>query len=120
MRPAPALGAERVKPGSSAVDNRTPRPQRGRPRAPASDRCRTLFGMSFLIPDTDAMYAVADRITGHAAAARQRGGALGAALAAVDWHGLAADAFDAMSHGVLVGLRSAADRLDDAAAALRK
>ena len=74
--------------------------------------------MSFLLPDTEAMYAVASRISAHAAGARQRAGELSAALGAMGWHGLAADAFDAMAYGVLAGMRTAADRLDAAAAAL--
>jgi uncharacterized protein YukE len=76
--------------------------------------------MGFLLPDTDEMYAVANRISAHAAGARHRAGELGAVLGATDWHGLAADAFDAMAYGVLASMRTAADRLDDAAAALRR
>jgi hypothetical protein len=76
--------------------------------------------MGFLVPDTSEMYSVADRISAHAANARERAGQLGAVLAGTDWHGLAADVFDAMAYSALIGLRTGADRLDSAAAALRR
>jgi uncharacterized protein YukE len=73
-----------------------------------------------LLPDPAEIYAIADRIAGHAVSARARADALGTAIAGADWHGLAAEAFDVMAYGVLGGLRRAADRLDDAADALRR
>ena len=76
--------------------------------------------MGFLLPDTEEMCSVAERISAHAAGARQRAGELGAVLGATHWHGIAADVFDTMAQGVLIGLRTAADRLDSAAAALRR
>lgn len=73
-----------------------------------------------LLPDPDEIYAIADRIAAHAVAARARANQLGTAIAAADWHGFAADAFHVTADGVLGGLRRAADRLDDAADALRR
>jgi hypothetical protein len=78
-----------------------------------------LDGMVFL-PDPSELYAVADRISQHAAATRARAFRLGAAVGAVDWRGLAATAFRAEAEVTLAALRSAAGRLDDAAAALRR
>lgn len=75
--------------------------------------------MSFL-PDPSELYAVADRIGQHAAATRGRAFRLGAAVAAVDWLGVAATAFRAEAEVTIAALRSAAGRLDDAAAALRR
>ncbi|MDT4902176.1 MAG: hypothetical protein QOF92_4513 [Pseudonocardiales bacterium] len=102
-----------------AVHNRASHPQPAGCTAIGSGFRATLIGMSFL-PDPDEMYAIADRIAGQAAAARARADELGTAIAAADWHGLAADAFDLMADGVLGGLRRAAGRLDDAADALRR
>ena len=76
--------------------------------------------MAFLVPDTGDMYSVADRISAHAAGTRQRAAELAAALGATDWHGIAAGTFGAAAAGLLAGMRTAADRLDDAAAALRQ
>lgn len=73
-----------------------------------------------LLPDPDEMYAIADRIAGHASAVRSLANQLGTAIAAADWHGIAADTFDLVAGDVLGSLRSAAARLDDAAAALRR
>jgi len=80
----------------------------------------TLAGMSFLVPDAGEMYSVADRISAHAAGTRQRAVELAAALGATDWHGIAADTFGSAAAALLVSMRTAADRLDDAAAALRQ
>lgn len=73
-----------------------------------------------LLPDPAELLAVADRIAGHAAAARSQASRLGAAVATAHWHGVAADAFHVQAFGVVAGLRSAAARLDDAADALRR
>jgi hypothetical protein len=102
------------------VDNETPGPQPTCFGTVASDGGATLEGMSFLVPDPGEMYSVADRISAHAAVARQRAGELAGALGGTDWHGPAANVFDAMARAVLAGLRTGADRLDDAAAALRR
>ena len=110
----------RVKTEQRYVDNRASRPQPARFRAATSEGGATLAGMSFLVPDTGEMYSVADRISAHAAGTRQRAAELAAALGATDWHGLAADTFDAAASGLLASMRTAADRLDDAAAALRQ
>ena len=72
------------------------------------------------LPDPAAMLATADRIAAHASAARTRAGQLAAAVSAVDWRGVAADAFHGQAHLVIGGLRASADRLDDAADALRR
>jgi uncharacterized protein YukE len=72
------------------------------------------------IPDPHEMLAVADRIAAHAQATRGRARQLAAAVAAVDWHGTAADAFHGQAGLVINGLRRSADRLDDAADALRR
>ena len=66
------------------------------------------------------MLATADRIAAHASAARARAGQLAAGVSAVEWHGVAADAFHGQAHLVIGGLRAGADRLDDAADALRR
>ncbi len=75
--------------------------------------------MSFL-PDPAELDAVADRISGHAAATRGRALRLGAAVASADWRGFAAATFRAQAHVAVSALRSAAGRLDDAADALRR
>jgi hypothetical protein len=76
-------------------------------------------GMSFL-PDPTELDAIAERISGHAAAARARAFDLGCAVAAADWRGVAASAFYGEAHVVVAALRSAAGRLDEAADALRR
>ncbi|HEX3336991.1 MAG TPA: hypothetical protein VHS54_11065 [Jatrophihabitans sp.] len=73
-----------------------------------------------LLPDPATLLAIADRIAGHAAAARARANALGAAVAGAEWRGPAADAFAWTAYGVLSGLHRAGRRLDDAADALRR
>lgn len=75
--------------------------------------------MSFL-PDPGELRAIAERISGHATATRARAFGLGGAVAAVDWHGLAASAFRSEAHAAISGLRGAGGRLDDAADALRE
>jgi hypothetical protein len=72
------------------------------------------------LPDPAELDALADRISGHASAARERAWRLGTAAAALDWQGVAATAFRGEAHVVVAGLRGAAGRLDDAADALRK
>jgi hypothetical protein len=72
------------------------------------------------LPDPFDLRAIADRIAGHAAAARERAARLEPAIAAVDWEGVAADAFYGQAHMAVDGLRSAAERLDTAADALRR
>lgn len=72
------------------------------------------------LPDPAALAAIADRIDGHAAAARSRATQLAAAVASAHWHGLAADAFHAQAHVVIAALRAVAGRLESAAATLRR
>ena len=72
------------------------------------------------IPSPAEMLAVADRITAHAHATRDRAAQLGAAVSGAHWRGTAADAFYGQANVLISGLRSAADRLDDAADALRR
>lgn len=73
-----------------------------------------------VLPDPADLYAIADRITGHASAARERAARLDAAVSATEWRGRAAAAFDAEARFVTTTLRFAAGRLDDAAEALRR
>lgn len=75
--------------------------------------------MAFL-PDPSELYAVADRISQHAAVTRSRALRLGTAVAAIDWRGTAAAAFRGEAYATIAALRGAAGRLDDAAAALRR
>jgi uncharacterized protein YukE len=75
--------------------------------------------MSFL-PDPGELDAIAERISRHAATTRSRAFGLGAAVAAAQWHGVAANAFRDEAHVVVAALRTAAGRLDDAADALRR
>jgi uncharacterized protein YukE len=70
--------------------------------------------------DPGELDAIADRIADHAVAARDRAARLGAAVAAAHWHGIAATAFEGQAALTICALRSAADRLDDAAVALRR
>lgn len=72
------------------------------------------------IPNPGEMLAVADRIAGHAEATRRRAAELAAVVGAAHWRGAAADVFHAQAHLVINGLRRSADRLDDAADALRR
>jgi uncharacterized protein YukE len=72
------------------------------------------------LPDPFELRAIADRIAGHAAAARDRAGRLDRAVAAAGWRGFAAEAFSVQAHLATGALRSAAARLDDAADALRR
>jgi uncharacterized protein YukE len=72
------------------------------------------------LPDPFELRAIADRIAGHAAAARERAERLERATAAVGWDGFAAEAFDGQAHLATGALRSAAARLDDAADTLRR
>jgi uncharacterized protein YukE len=71
------------------------------------------------LPDPAALCAVADRIAGHAAAARDRATRLDQAGAATGWTGAAALAFLSQLQLASSSLRYAAGRLDDAAEALR-
>lgn len=71
------------------------------------------------LTDPDELLAIADRITGHAGAARERADRLARAVAAVAWHGPAAALFHESADVVLGGLRTSAARLEDAAHALR-
>jgi uncharacterized protein YukE len=73
----------------------------------------------WLLPDPAALDALAERINGHAGAARSRALQLTGAVATTTWSGTAADAFRTEAHVVAAALRGAAGRLDDAADALR-
>ncbi len=73
-----------------------------------------------LLPDPDTLLAVADRITRHATAIRRHAQVLAAAVGHTTWHGAAARAFAGEALEVCVSLRRSADRLDDAASALRR
>jgi uncharacterized protein YukE len=75
--------------------------------------------MSFPFDPAD-LDAIADRIAGHAHAARERASGLAAALAPASWRGVAAAAFEAEAQLTIAALRSAAGRLDEAADALRR
>ncbi len=72
-----------------------------------------------IFPDPSAIRAIAHRIALQAEAARTRATALDGALAAVDWHGVAAGAFHTLAHPVIGALRISATDLDHAAQALR-
>ena len=72
------------------------------------------------LPDPADLLAVADRIAGDAAAARERAGRLERAVADAGWRGFAADAFGAEAHLAAGSLRSAAAGLDHAVDALRR
>jgi uncharacterized protein YukE len=72
-----------------------------------------------LLPRPEELLAIADRIAGHAGAARTRADTLARAAAAAHWHGAAAAAFRDSADAVLSGLRWSAARLDDAATTLR-
>lgn len=78
-----------------------------------------LRGMSVL-PDPAELCAMADRIAGHASAARNRAARLDAAVGALGWHGAAAAACLAQVQVCTGGLRAAGDRLDASAGALRR
>ena len=73
-----------------------------------------------LLPDPADLLAVAVRVAAHADAARLAADRLDASIAAMHWSGTAAAAFDALAADLVAGLRSVADRLDAAAAALRR
>jgi uncharacterized protein YukE len=74
----------------------------------------------FPLPDPAELDALAERIADQAAAARERAGQLGGAVAALGWHGVAAIAFRGEAHVVIAALRAAAGRLDGAADALHR
>lgn len=74
----------------------------------------------FLVLDVSELYRIADRIARHADAVRAAAGTLAAAIANDRWRGIASDAFSAEATSVLRDMRAAADRLDDAADALRR
>jgi uncharacterized protein YukE len=76
-------------------------------------------GMSLLLPDTGALRARARRIHEVAFSTRLNGERLRRQLAVTEWSGPAARAFEVQAEIVLGALRTAAERLDDAAEALR-
>jgi len=76
--------------------------------------------MSVLFEDPSSLYAIADRISRHAESVRATGRTLAAVAAATDWHGLAADAFEAEAGQVSADAAASAVRLDDAADAYRR
>ena len=76
--------------------------------------------MSFLIPDPSELRALAGRVAATADTVRAGADRLGWAVAAVGWHGPAAGAFAVQAEVAIGGLRTAAGRLQDAAAALRR
>jgi WXG100 family type VII secretion target len=73
-----------------------------------------------LLPDPQDLRAVAARIGAAAESARAEASRLQAQVGAAVWHGAAATAFDLLAGDVIAGLRASADRLDDAADALRR
>lgn len=73
-----------------------------------------------LLPDPQDLRAIAARIAASAAAARAEAAHLQARVAGVAWQGAAATAFELLAGDVIGGLRRSADRLDDAADALRR
>jgi uncharacterized protein YukE len=70
-------------------------------------------------PDPEYLLAIAQRIDAHADAARADAARLSAAIVGAHWRGKAADAFHEHAHAVVVLLQACADRLADAAGALR-
>ncbi len=72
------------------------------------------------LADPDELDVVAARIERHADQLRERASRLVAAADAVGWHSVAAGAFRAEVGGVAAAFRRAADRVDDAAHALRR
>jgi WXG100 family type VII secretion target len=72
------------------------------------------------LPDPDHLVTLAARVSAHAALARQEAHRLTGAAGAVTWSGIAAQAFDAQAAEIVRSLRRCADRLDDAADALRR
>jgi uncharacterized protein YukE len=72
------------------------------------------------LPDPQELRAIAARIGAAATAARAQAAHLQARVAAVAWQGAAATVFDLLAGDVITGLRRSADRLDDAADALRR
>jgi uncharacterized protein YukE len=72
-----------------------------------------------LLPDPHELRAVAARVTAAAAAVRAQAAHLQARATGVAWQGAAATAFELLAGDVIAGLRRSADRLDDAADALR-
>lgn len=73
-----------------------------------------------VLPDPAELAAIADRISAHAAAARERALRLDHAVAATGWSGAAAVAFHHEAQSATGALRTAAARLDSAADALRR
>ena len=73
-----------------------------------------------LLPDPDALFAVADRIERHASAVRRHAEVLSRSTAGNGWHGTAARTFAAAALEVCLALRRSADGLDAAAGALRR
>lgn len=73
-----------------------------------------------LLPDPDALVAVADRITAHATAVRRHAQLLAGSLGHTTWFGAAAQAFAHVALEVCGSLRRCAERLDAAAAHLRQ
>jgi hypothetical protein len=75
-----------------------------------------------MFPDIDPgeLYAIADRIAGHADVLRSRATALAAAVARDNWHGIASELLAAQARGVVEDMSACARRLDDAADALRR
>lgn len=73
-----------------------------------------------LFPDPGEMFAIADRIAAHARTVRARARILHRAVDSTGWQGPAATAFRVSADGVLLALASCADRLDDAADAMRR
>ena len=72
------------------------------------------------LPDPDHLCCLASRITSHACLARQEAHRLAVSAGAVTWSGFAAATFDAQAAEIVWSLRRCADRLDDAADALRR
>ena len=75
--------------------------------------------MSLLFPDTGELRSLARRIHELALTTRRNGEGLRRQLAATEWSGPAARAFELQAEVVLNALRTAAERLDDAGDALR-
>jgi WXG100 family type VII secretion target len=76
--------------------------------------------MPALFADPAQLRAIAERIARHAAAARAQAGRIGMQLAHPGWAGAAARAFHGQARALVHDLRRAAQRLDDAADALRR
>jgi hypothetical protein len=76
--------------------------------------------LSFVLPDTGTLRALADRIDGHAAPLDASARRIAAAVRATPWRGPAAFVFEGQAHSTVAALREVGGRLHHAATALRR